>query len=70
MNLDCTDGGIRATVGDNGKGFDAASRPPDRFGLRGMSERAELIGAALEIHSRPADGTKVVLDIPLPEAIG
>jgi signal transduction histidine kinase len=35
-----------------------------------MAERAELIGAALEIHSRPADGTKVVLDIPLPEAVG
>jgi signal transduction histidine kinase len=70
VNLDCTDGGVRATVGDNGKGFDAATRPPDRFGLRGMAERAELIGAALEIHSRPADGTKVVLDIPLPEAVG
>jgi signal transduction histidine kinase len=70
VNLDCGEGGIRATVGDNGKGFDAAARPPDRFGLRGMAERAELIGAALEIHSRPADGTKVVLDIPLPEAVG
>ena len=70
VNLDCTDGGIRATVGDNGKGFDAATRPPDRYGLRGMAERAELIGADLEIQSRPADGTKVVLDIPLPEAVG
>ena len=70
VNLDCTDGGIRATVGDNGKGFDTAARPPDRYGLRGMAERAELIGADLEIQSRPADGTKVVLDIPLPEAVG
>jgi signal transduction histidine kinase len=70
VNLDCTEGAIRATVGDNGKGFDAAARPPDRYGLRGMAERAELIGAGLEIQSRPADGTKVVLNIPLPEAIG
>jgi signal transduction histidine kinase len=70
VNLDCIEGGLRATVGDNGKGFDAASRPPDRYGLRGMAERAELIGAELEIHSRPADGTRVVLQIPLPEGIG
>jgi signal transduction histidine kinase len=70
VHLDCTDGGIRATVGDNGKGFDTAARPPDRFGLRGMAERAELIGAVLAIDSRPADGTRVVIDIPLPEAIG
>ncbi len=70
VNLDCTDGGLRATVGDNGKGFDAASRPSDRYGLRGMAERAELIGAELEIQSRPADGTRVVLQIPLPEGVG
>ena len=70
VHLDCVEGGVRATVGDNGKGFDTAARPPDRFGLRGMAERAELIGAELEIQSRPADGTKVVLDIPLPEAVG
>jgi signal transduction histidine kinase len=69
VNLDCTEGGLRATVGDNGKGFDAASRPPDRYGLRGMAERAELIGAELEIQSRPADGTRVVLQIPLPEGV-
>jgi signal transduction histidine kinase len=70
VNLDFTGDGVRATVGDNGKGFDAEARPPDRYGLRGMAERAELIGAALAIESRPADGTRVVLDIPLPEAIG
>jgi signal transduction histidine kinase len=67
VHLDCSDTAIRATVGDNGKGFDAASRPPDRYGLRGMAERAELIGAELAIDSQPADGTKVVLNIPLPE---
>jgi signal transduction histidine kinase len=67
VHLDCTEAIVRATVNDNGKGFDAAARPPDRYGLRGMAERAELIGADLVIHSRPADGTRVVLDIPLPE---
>jgi signal transduction histidine kinase len=70
VHLDSTNAAVRATVNDNGKGFDAAARPPDRYGLRGMAERAELIGAELVIHSRPADGTRVVLDIPLPEAIG
>jgi len=41
----------RVTVFDDGHGFERASVPDSRFGLIGMEERAERIGAALNISS-------------------
>jgi signal transduction histidine kinase len=57
------DKGMKISVTDNGKGFrtDAVHRG---FGLSGMRERAELIGAQLEIVSASSDGTRVTLSIP------
>jgi two-component system sensor histidine kinase DegS len=54
-------------IGDDGKGFDvggAAARGRRNFGLQFMRERAELIGARLDVRSRPGDGTVVRLAIP------
>jgi two-component system sensor histidine kinase DegS len=54
-------------VADDGRGFDvgdAAARGRRNFGLQFMRERAELIGARLDVRSRPGDGTVVRLAIP------
>jgi two-component system, NarL family, sensor histidine kinase DegS len=54
-------------VADDGHGFDvggAAARGRRNFGLQFMRERAELIGARLDVRSRPGDGTAVRLAIP------
>ena len=51
-------------VRDNGQGFsvETLDRTPKRhFGLRFMRERAQLIGARLDIVSDPAKGTTVRL---------
>ncbi len=61
------DGRVRVSVVDNGKGFDPAAVADDRYGLKGMRERAEIVGADLRIESRPADGTRVTLDLPVEE---
>jgi signal transduction histidine kinase len=53
---------VRLAVRDDGVGFDPASLPADRFGIAGMRERAELIGANLVIASRPGKGTTVALE--------
>ena len=55
-------------VQDDGRGFDpdTASTPGRRtFGLQFMRERAELVRGRFEIRSQPANGTRVVLDIPV-----
>jgi two-component system sensor histidine kinase DegS len=56
------------TVRDDGRGFDVgavAARGRRNFGLQFMRERAELIGARFEVHSRPDGGTLVRLAIPI-----
>ncbi|MBD2465550.1 AAA family ATPase [Oscillatoria sp. FACHB-1407] len=49
-------------VKDNGQGFGVGSIPSSKgFGLLGMSERAERIGAQLTIRSQPGQGTEIVV---------
>jgi two-component system sensor histidine kinase DegS len=60
-------------VRDDGRGFDpdTVNAPGRRtFGLQFMRERAELVRGSFEIRSRPANGTAVVLDIPVGERGG
>lgn len=51
-------------VSDDGKGFEPGSaQDEERLGLRGMRERAELIGAILDITSQPGMGAKIQLTL-------
>jgi signal transduction histidine kinase len=57
-------------VDDDGTGFEAEllTIGPERwphFGLAGMRERAESVGASIAWHSRPGAGTQVELHIPV-----
>jgi signal transduction histidine kinase len=52
-------------VQDNGTGFDSAARAGHGHGLGNMQARANHLGAVLRIDSRPGDGTRVVLTIPV-----
>ncbi len=63
-------GALTATITDNGVGFDveAIARDPekwDHFGLRGILERARLVGGEARIESRKGRGTRIVIDVPL-----
>ncbi len=46
-------------VEDNGDGFDHEDPADGHYGLVGMQERANLIGATLEVHTTPGEGTLV-----------
>jgi signal transduction histidine kinase len=63
-------GRILVTVRDDGVGFQAPDRLNDlaasgHYGLLGMQERAELIGARLGLESAIGTGTTVRLDLPI-----
>jgi signal transduction histidine kinase/ligand-binding sensor domain-containing protein len=64
---------LRVEVCDNGQGFDfdAASRIPWHWGLATMRERAEEIGAQLQIDTSPGQGVRIEIRSPLvpPKAI-
>lgn len=52
-------------IGDNGVGFSPEDVPQfSQHGLRGMRERAELIGAEFQVISRPYQGTIIRLQVP------
>ena len=60
----------RLEITDDGKGFEVPKTPAEftpqgHFGLLGLYERTELIGAHLEISSSPGKGTRLSIDLPL-----
>jgi signal transduction histidine kinase len=59
---------LRLRVRDNGKGIDAAvlgrGGREGHFGMRGMRERANLIGGKLTVWSAPGSGTEMELSVP------
>jgi signal transduction histidine kinase/ligand-binding sensor domain-containing protein len=63
---------LRLRVRDNGKGFDAtfltSEGRPGHFGLRGMRERAKLMGSTLTVWSAPQSGAEIELIIPAARA--
>ncbi|MFC2037797.1 GAF domain-containing protein, partial [Chloroflexota bacterium] len=52
---------VALLVRDNGRGFEPSCIPPDRLGLGIIRERAQAIGAALEIKSELGAGTQVAV---------
>lgn len=50
---------------DDGKGFDYIGRASSGFGLINMKERAEQIGGSVDIISKPGQGTRIIVRIPL-----
>jgi two-component system sensor histidine kinase DegS len=56
---------IVLVVVDDGRGFQPAEVGEGHYGVRNMRERAQKLGGQLEIHSRPGEGTRVVVKLPL-----
>lgn len=63
VSLHHTDEAVVLSVADDGRGTGAA---PEGAGMRGMRERALLIGATLDVISQPQAGTTLRLTVPLP----
>ncbi len=60
---------VELVISDNGVGFQTPTTPADfapsgHFGLLGMYERADLIGAKLNIQSSPGKGTRLTILLP------
>ncbi|MDQ3896371.1 MAG: GAF domain-containing sensor histidine kinase [Actinomycetota bacterium] len=71
IQLSSAEDGVRLVISDDGRGFDedTLDEAEDRhsYGLVGVRERAELIGASLEVASRPGTGTRVEVVVPVTE---
>lgn len=60
--------GLTLIIADDGRGFAPAAVNSARYGLQGLQERAEMVGATLHVTSASREGTTVRLVIPAAEA--
>ena len=61
ISLSCLSGQLELRIMDNGIGFDVTSILGKSLGVKIMQERAEAIGAVLEIKSQAGIGTEVTV---------
>src|ERR671912_540403 len=64
VGLRTDDESIQIEVADDGQGFDPGSARAG-MGLVGMRERVEGLGGKIEVRSRPGEGTKVTVRVPV-----
>jgi signal transduction histidine kinase len=68
IHFSVLDGHAEMRIEDDGKGFDPshiARGDWPQFGLQSMRERAESVGGAFVVVSKPKTGTQIVVQIPL-----
>ena len=59
---------IALTVEDNGSGLNPVERPPGwtgGHGIPGMRRRAESLGGSMQLTSKPGEGCRVAIRLPL-----
>ncbi len=65
ISLEERDHTILLSICDDGIGFDPDSVRENHFGLKGIRERALLMGGQAEIDSEPGKGTRIRVELPL-----
>ncbi len=58
---------LRIEIRDWGIGFDPKTVKENHFGLEGIRERARLLGGKCSINSKPAEGTTIIVELPVVE---
>jgi signal transduction histidine kinase len=61
---------VLISITDEGRGFDPAvalsrSQNREHFGLHGIRERALAMGGDCEIMSRPEEGARILIELPI-----
>lgn len=70
VTVDLGDAEMRASVEDNGRGFDLedmAEEEREKFGFEQLRESIEQIGGTFDVESSTGAGTRVSFTIPIPE---
>jgi two-component system sensor histidine kinase UhpB len=57
---------MQLLIRDWGVGFDPTRVDKEKFGLRGIVRRTELVGGTAQIVSQPNQGTQILVRLPLP----
>lgn len=69
IDLSDAEGVLTLEISDNGCGISRQSLDnPKAFGLRGLKERAKVVGGWLDLSTREGAGTTIILSVPLSAA--
>ena len=68
VSLSQADGRLGLVIRDDGRGFDPAATYAGHLGLTTMRSRAAEIGAQMSIDSAPERGTRVLVQMPIPDS--
>ena len=63
VTWDCSNTSARLEVRDDGAGMDPSQPNPERYGLVGIRERADAIGAKVRFDSAPGSGTTLLIEL-------
>jgi signal transduction histidine kinase len=66
VSLTTTADSVELNVVDDGVGFVASERTRSGLGLRSIDERVRFMQGSVSVDSRPGEGTKVLVRIPIP----
>lgn len=72
ITLENIDGRGRIIISDSGRGFDPeilVREPASAHGLLLLQDRLKFMGGSMKIESQPGDGTRILVEIPLPEDV-
>lgn len=65
LRLAVTPHQVQLVIEDDGRGFDPAQVPAERYGLRGIHERIKLLGGQVQLCTSPGAGTYLDVVVPL-----
>src|SRR4029079_11843353 len=65
IDLSATDERVHVSVRDWGVGFDPSIVSNERYGLRGIRERAKVLEGTAAVRSAPGQGTTIEVEFPL-----
>ena len=65
VELDADAGAVELRVTDDGVGMSSQRLSTETIGIEGMRERALLANGTLDIESRPGQGTRLTLQVPV-----
>ena len=69
VHLAAADGSIRIVVSDNGVGFEPKQAgQAEHQGIANIRDRVASLGGSIEIESEPSVGTRIIVDVPNPDA--
>jgi PAS domain S-box-containing protein len=61
---------VRLLIADDGVGFDRAVVEQQRgLGLTSMHERVRMLGGTLHLESQPGQGTRLTVEVPIPDVV-